>query len=179
MEMMAKTKTGFTLIEILVTLATLGIVVGIVVSTFLVTLTKSAKVKMVEAVESDGEYALRTIGRLLRGGKRAVLNSQGQACQADMNYIRVENPNGEWLEFGCLNEGLGESFIASYSATRSQRLTSPRVKLDNCQFNCFPGGVDQPDRVEIVFTLSQSELSLRVEEQALIDFQTMVTLRNY
>jgi len=156
----------------------LGIVVGIIVSTFLTVLTKSTKVKIVEAVENNGEYALRIMERTIRNAGEIIENSASppQVCEENMERIKIRNPDGSETEFFCF---LTEGYIAFSSASGDQRLTSPRVNLDSCQFNCFPGGVDQPDWVEITFTLSQSELSLRVEEQALIDFRTMVSLRNY
>ncbi|HUW21747.1 MAG TPA: type II secretion system protein [Candidatus Bathyarchaeia archaeon] len=170
---------GFTLIETLVTLTTLGMMLIMVISTFMTVLTKSVKVRVVEAVDNDGKYALRVMEQIIRNSLRIISNSEGETCQSGMNYLRVQDSHGNWAEFACLNEGLADGFIASSSASSDKRLTSPKVKLDNCYFNCISGDLSQPDRVEIYFTLSQIESTSRVEERSSNEFHTSVILRNF
>ncbi|MBN1263269.1 MAG: type II secretion system protein [Candidatus Pacebacteria bacterium] len=176
---MTKKTKGFTLLETLVSLGALGIVLTVTISAFLTVMTKSAKVRVVKAVESDGKYALRVMEQMVKGAISILPNSVGQTCVSGMDYLKIENLDGGITEFACLNEGTVDGFIASSSGSIDKRLTSPGVKLDVCSFDCQSGRFDQPDRVTISFGLSQRQATARVEEQADLNFETSVTLRNY
>ena len=181
--MTAKKIDGFTLIETLVSLAILGVVLTVSVSAFLTVLTRSTKVQVVRAIESDGQYALRIVEEMVKRAERVLTNFDGQDCEEAMNYLRIKNADGGITEFSCLDEGLVSGFIASSSGGalggEDRRLTSPMVRLDDCYFDCSSGGVDKPDQIGIYFTLSQSGDTSRVNEQAASVFQSAVTLRNY
>jgi prepilin-type N-terminal cleavage/methylation domain-containing protein len=187
-------KRGFTLIEMLISLSVLSIVLVAIISVFLTVLTKSAKIKILQRVENDGHYALRVMERMIRGATDILENSQSlpATCGSGMASIKIKTPGGGITEFACctaaagfptdvcLDDGLDQGYIASASAELGvQRLVSPLVKLDRCQFDCLGGGFEKPDQVIISFSLSQAGTPARVEEQASLDFQTRVTLRNY
>ncbi|MFC1790543.1 PilW family protein [Patescibacteria group bacterium] len=175
--MKKKLTKGFTLLEMLLTLASMGLILVLTTSTFLQVMVRSAKIRVVKAVEDDGRYALRIMEHLIRNARQI----RGP-CQVDMDSLTIVNYDEGVTTLECVNEGLIvpelDSYIASVSAI-SQRLTSPKVKLDSCSFSCVSGGVEEPDQVRITYTLSQEDIASRVEEQASVDFESLVTLRNY
>jgi prepilin-type N-terminal cleavage/methylation domain-containing protein len=175
---------GFSLIELLVALGILGIVVTVTVSTFLVVLTRSAKVRVESLVENEANYALTMMEGIIRGANEIVLNTGGQTCEPGMDYLRISDPPGTawdgWVEFSCYEEGLVTGYIGLLvEAGVQRRLTSPRLRLDSCRFDCVSGGFNAPGRVTISFSMSQAEASTRPEERASISFQTVATMRNF
>ena len=170
-----KISKGFTLIEILVVIGLLGIIVAVGSNMFFTTLKSSTKSKILTVVKQNGDYALTIMERLIRDSEKVIVNSDGVLCEAGMNKLKVKRLDGSEIEFTCEGEGTAGSLIASNSA----RLTSPEVKIDNCSFDCFSQGEFYPQIVKINFTLSQLAETIRVEEQAIIDFEATVTTRNF
>ncbi len=184
---MRKKPVGVSLIETLLALGIMAMVLTVIVSSFMIVMIRSAKVRVLKNIEEDGKYALRVIEQKLRSAKGVTTNGDGQDCESEMAFVKVEGVTGEKIEFGCLYEGTkdgrivyleGDDFIVDNDLLAS-RLTTPSVKVDSCSFSCTPGGFEAPDRIDISFRLSQAEVASRVEEQAVMDFQTTVVLRNF
>ena len=149
----------------------LVVVLTVVVSTFLVVITKSAKVKVFKTVESEGNYALGVMERTIRGAKEIV-----SSCSENMDTISVIDQSDEVVVFACIDEGTG----AGYLERDGNRLTSEAVVLDSCDIDCYPPGeIEKPHQVRVAFQLSQAEATSRSEEQATLTFQFIVSLRNY
>jgi hypothetical protein len=98
--------------------------------------------------------------------------------------LTIVNPDGGITTFNCC--GSSPNFlIASQSGSLScaaARLTGEAVKVNNCAgFFAVTSGEPsvRPDKVTIKFTLSQTAVASRPENQAAVDFQTTVVLRNY
>ncbi len=168
-------KTGFTLIEILVTVGILGMIAVIGSGMFFSILRGSTKTKTLQLVKQNGDYAISVMERMIRNAKS--VNGGGSS-------IAIVNPDGKTTTFNCCGSG-SNLMIASQSGTLSceeARLTSSEVKVDICSFEVTSGepGV-RPAVVKINFTLSQAPPAggARPEEQASINFQTTVSLRNY
>jgi len=162
-------KPGFTLIETVVTLAALAVLVTVTVSTFLTVMTKSTKVKVVKAVEGDGNYALAVMEQKIRGAKEVVCNGGTE--------IEATGFDDETTTFSCL---LGSGISFSSTGGESGNLTSIESQLTACLFECAPGGIEKSGQVKISFSLVQANASTtRVEEQAEIDFESLITLRNF
>jgi len=168
-------KSGFTLIEILVVVGILGIIAVIASNVFFTTLRSSGKTKALTTVKQNGDYALSVMERLIRDSQEVMTNSAGQYCVAGMKKIKVKRIDGTEVEFACEEEGTVNGRIASNSA----RLISSGVKVDQCSFDCESKGQFYPKTVTIKFTLSQSAVTTKPEEQASVNFQTTVSVRNY
>ena len=90
-----------------------------------------------------------------------------------MPKIKIKNPDDGSTEFACEPDK-----ISSNSAS----LTSDKVVpvAGTCYFDCEEGvSGTSPDKVTINFRLSQAGTVSRPEEEATVNFQTTVTLRNY
>lgn len=156
---------GFTLIEILVVVGILGIIAVVGSNMFFSILRGSTKTKILQLVKQNGDYAISVMGRMIRNAK-SVSGGGGS--------VTIINPDEMSTTFSC-----SDNTIASNSAS----LISSEVEVANCS-NVFTmldigeAGV-RPAVVKINFSLSQAGTPARPEEQASIDFQTTVSLRNY
>jgi prepilin-type N-terminal cleavage/methylation domain-containing protein len=176
------TRSGFTLMETLVSLGVLAIIVLVTISTFLTVMVKQSKVEVVKAVESDGKYAMRLMLFMIRNCRDILENTAGQTCPGgatSMSSIKIQNPDDGETEFFCASGHIASASAFPDGATEYYELTSSEVSLVDCNFSCTPGEFNKPDKVEIGFTLSQAGSSGRVEEEASLDFHSAVTTRNY
>jgi len=180
-----KTQRGFTLIEILVVVGILAIIAVISSNMFFTVFKSSGKTKVLTKVKENGDYALSVMERLIRDSQEVVINTDNKICESGMNYLKFKRTDGSTIEFGCLEEGTANGRIASNSA----RLTSSEVKVDSCSFDCscpvaYPNCTSEgtkfyPKTITIKFILSQIGATVRPEEEAIINFQTTVSTRNY
>lgn len=164
-------KNGFTLIEIIVVIGILGIIMVMGSNLFFSILRGSTKTKILQLVKQNGDYTITVMSRMIRNAREISGN-----CQLGMTNLAIQNPDGHETEFSCLEIGTTNGRIASNSA----RITSSDVKVDSCSFTCVNGEVGvSPAAVTINFTLSQAGVTTRLEEQASVNFQTTISLRNY
>jgi prepilin-type N-terminal cleavage/methylation domain-containing protein len=158
-------KQGFTLIEILVVVAIFGIIVVLGSSLFFSLLRGSTKSRILKVVRQNGDYALAVMGIMVRNAA-SLPNYSGSS-------ITIVNPDGGTTIFSC-----SSGRIASNGAS----LMSSEVKVNDCSsvfsLDLKEGGA-APAVMTIKFSLSQQAVAARPEEQALMNFQTTVSLRNY
>ena len=177
-----ETQRGFTLIETLVVVGIMAIVAVVSSNMFFTVFKSSGKTKVLTKVKENGDYALSVMERLIRDSQEVVTNTDNKICESGMNYLKFKRADGSTIEFGCLDEGEDNGRIASNSA----RLTSSEVKVDSCSFDCscYPDCTSEgtkfyPKTITIKFILSQIGATVRPEEEAIINFQTTVSTRNY
>jgi len=169
---------GFTLIEILIVVGVLGVIVGAGSTMFFSVLRGSTKTKVLQMVKQNGDYAISVMERMIRNAR---------SISGGGSSITIVNPDGGTTTFNCC--GSNPNFlIASESGTlrcEEARITSSEVKVNNCSnvFEVTPGILGlRPAVVKINFDLSRAEqagVTFRPEEQAVVNFQTTVSLRNY
>ena len=175
---MVNKNKGFTLIEILVVVGILAIIAVVSSNMFFTVFKSSGKTKVLTKVKQNGDYALTVMERLIRDSQEV-----SSSCTSGMASIKVKRFDGSEITFSC---DLAQGLIASSSG---QRLTSSEVKVDSCSFDCgcptaYPNCTSEgtkfyPKTVTIKFTLSQVGATVRPEEEAIINFQTTVSTRNY
>jgi len=170
---------GFTLIELLVVVAILATVGIVSANMFFQTLKGSTKAELTKQVKQEGDYAISIMEKMIRNAKSVESNCLSTGVVG--SSIMIKNPDQEITTFECTGSG-DEAHIASSSATATvTRLTTNKVKvLSDCgQFvKCTQSG-PSPPVVEVKFSLSQLGSPTRPEEQATVNFQTTVSLRNY
>jgi len=163
-------KNGFTLIEIMIVVVILGIIVVIGSGAFFSILRGSTKTKTLQMVKQNGDYAISVMERMIRNARILIYPTTDSTVAS----ITIENPDGGETVFSC------ESDRATISSNGAS-LLSNEVKVSDC--NIFEVTVGQPEvkpaTVKINFNLTQVEITNRPEEQAEVNFQTTVTLRNY
>ena len=173
---MKKGINGFTLIEILIVLGILAIIVVVGSNMFFTILKSSSKTKVLTEVKQNGNYALNVMARMIRNGKIGA----GE-CGANPDRITITNPDDGITTFHCCGS---PPMIASKSGSltcEQARLTSNKVQVSSScnDFISCTQAVGGPPVVTINFTLQQAGTAARPEEEALVNFQTAVTLRNY
>jgi len=164
-------KNGFTLIEIMIVVGILGIIAVVGSGTFFSILRGSNKTKTLQMVKQNGDYAISVMERMIRNA-RVLINP---TTNSTVSSITIKNPDGSTTIFSC---GGNPATIASNGAS----LLSNEVRVNDCN-NIFNVSVGQPGikppAVKINFSLSPAVSSSKPEEQAEVNFQTTVTLRNY
>ena len=167
--------TGFTLIELLVTVAILGTAGVIAANMFFQTLKGVSKAEIEKIVKQEGDYTISVMERMIRNSKN-VVDADSVCDDSDRANITITNQDDSTSFFECAGSG-DNAHIASNSA----RLTSNKVRVSsdcNSFVKCTQLG-SAPPVLEIKFNLSQAGSPTRPEEQASVNFQTTVSLRNY
>jgi len=158
-------KQGFTLIEILVVVTIFGIIVVLGSGLFFFLLKGSTKSRVLEVVRQNGDYALSVMGIMVRNASSLVSYSGSE--------ITIVNPDRGTTIFSCSGGRI---------ASNGANLIGDEVKVDDCSsifsLEVDPAGAT-PAVMTIRFSLSQKAVTARPEEQALMNFQTTVSLRNY
>lgn len=159
-----KEKSGFTLIEVLVSL-TVFVTVAFIGFNFLFSaISGSGKAEVLKDVRQNGSYALSVIDSVVRSASRL-------SCSKNPDSLTMWNPRGETTRFY-----LDDNKIASGSS--SLILTSSSVEVTDFLVACStePG---KPASVDVSFTVSKPGTDLRAGEKASQDFSTRIILRNY
>jgi len=157
---------GFTLIEVLVAVSLLGIVTATTTSLLLSSLRASQKSQALVEIKQSGDYAIKTISRMIRNAR--------EISDYSPTLIRLENPDGGETEFRC---EIGQNRIASNSA--SLTVQEENILLRECLFSYTPGtDIGEPDSVTVSFTLRKTAGG-PIAYDAEMDFQTTASLRTY
>lgn len=165
----SRSPTGFTLIEVLMTVFILGIVIVVGGNLFFSILKGASKTELTKEVKQNGDYAIGVMERMVRNAQSI------QTCTA--NNIVIKNLDGGQTEFKCLLEGEVTKIASGGAFLTSNNVTLGVSCPGSLSFSC-----DQtvaPPKVTISFTLYQKGSSTRPEEQAQVPFQTTVSLRTY
>ena len=176
-----KTRKGFTLIELMVVVSLFALVFAVGSGMFFSVIKNSNKIKNLNQVKQNGEYATSVMERMIRNARRVT-----DFDSVDNEWITIVNPDGGETTFACMAMAIdADPVIASASAFQGVdlynfSLIGSEVKTDNCSITVTNGVIGvKPAVVEISFTLVPTDTNLRAEEQVSVDFQTTVALRNY
>lgn len=156
-------KKGFSLIEMLASVAILSTIVALIVGTFFTNIRGQKKVTTLGYIKENGDYALLVIRRMIKNAKHL------ESCSS--NSIKISNPDGGETTFECSTDE-GDPAIASNSSS----LVSSGIILSDD--NCFDCDTDlSPPIIEVSFTLEADNENLL--ESASQNFSATITLRNY
>lgn len=157
---------GFTLIEMLVSVAILGTVGLISTQIFFTTLRGAGKADIIREVKQNGDYALTAMERMIRNsvGVSSLCNGTAQSS------LTIKNLDSKATTFS-----LAGGQIASNSGIF---LTNNKVSVSGLSFTCM-STLGKPDVVNISFTVVQANAGAGAEEVSGMDFQTTVSLRTY
>lgn len=169
---------GFTLIELLVVTAIILVIIGVISNLFFSSLRGSTRTTLLNEAKQNGDYALSTMERMIRGSVKLVT-----ACSStpvSLTEITIKNSDGGETTFVCPTSP--EVRIASNSATTVGYLTSSRVAVINCSFSCVKSGSTSSAMVKIIFSVTQGlvtpAVTFRPEENVSLKYETSVIIRN-
>lgn len=175
---MRKKLAGYTLIEIIIVVALLGIVMVMATGMFLNIMRGAVKSRALQEVKQNGNYVIMTMSRMIR-------NAMNVSCSGLSDRLVIENPDGMTTTFQCCL-GADNNFIASISGTMTcssegARMTGDNVTVTDCAsfINCTAG---PPPVIDIFFQLNhvyRGAGAVPPEESAASVFQTTVSPRNY
>jgi len=172
---------GYSLVELLVVVALTALLATGAVNVFVSTLRGGGKAVSISKVKGDGDFAITTMERLIRGGKNLP---QAQCASTTtpglVTDLIVDELNGTQRRyFSQLVAGVNRIAIDDDVVNPSnpiRYLTSSEVNLNPAQisFQCLSGGGFAGDKVTIDFTLQDRNNSSYSEQ-----FTSTVTLRNF
>lgn len=176
---------GFTLLEIMITTAIMGIIGMLISQVFFTTTRVNTKTELLKDMKQNGQFAMDTISRMIRAS--VEINSTCASSGSPGSSIQITNPDGHMTTFGCLlDASTGATRIASTSAYSglSDYLTSKNVTLSSSScasaslaFTCT-SSPDQPARVKVLYTLRQIGTPNDSFGTASQTFETTVSVRN-
>lgn len=171
--MLTANNKGFTIIELMVATAILGIIGVITASIFLVVVRSSTKSKIIKTLKQKGTFAIGVVERKIRGaeeiGDPNGIETIGDICDGlVMGSISIRSRDGLWTTFTC-----SASQIASDSANPA--ILVQNVDIDCSEFALCSFNPGETPKVTINFGLSQGE----AEQASSVQFRTTIIPRNY
>lgn len=172
---------GFTLIELIISIAIIAILGGVISQVFFQTTRSNAKSEILKEVKQNGDYALNVMQRMIRNSTE--ITSSCSDAGVSGTSLTITNPDLGTTTFQCLSSGSIQR-IASVSGGRIDYLTDSNVTLGGitCNTSTFETVCTSvrgiPNNVNISFTLSQIGTSAVITNPVSENFNAFVTLRN-
>lgn len=173
-----KKNNGFSLIELLVVVALIGMIGAITTQVFILALQTQGKSEIIKEVKQNGDYAMSVMESMIRNSSDILSVS----CNDTLNQITVQNPDGFNTVFDCTGSNIS-SISGSENADPTPTgapLTNSRVKVSSCTFRVVcPTPPINPKYVYIEYTVSQAGVGTGPKDTSSLNYQTTISLRNY
>ncbi|MBP9814661.1 type II secretion system protein [Candidatus Woesebacteria bacterium] len=170
-----KVSSGFTLLELIVSVAAIALMSTVLSQIFFTTLKTNTRTELLKEVKQNGDFAQESLTRLIQNAQslKTICDTVG----VESSSIEIINPDGNTTTLTCVDDG-DVARMASVSASQTEYLTSTNVTLGaNCTTSNFTfvckGGTAVPNSLSISFTLSHVNYDTFSST-----FQTTVTTRN-
>lgn len=177
----SNTQSGFTLLEMVVSIAIVAMMSVVLSQVFIVTLRTNTKTELLKDMKQTGELTLEAMVRLIQNAK-SVTTPCDYSGTTSQSITLVNQDNGE-TTLECVLDG-AITRLASTSAQGVQYLTTPNVTMggtscgtSTLEFVC-KGGAGVSSSVTVSFQLAQSGVAAGVFEQSSETFQTTAGMRN-
>jgi prepilin-type N-terminal cleavage/methylation domain-containing protein len=175
------TEKGYTLIELLITIAILATVGAIMVSILISTFRSSNKSQAISDLRQNGNYAISQMSKSIGFAKSfdgAKVNSGDvytTTCPVSgspqYKYLQVTSFDNGATVFSC-----SAGTIASNS---SSLIDTTSISVTNCFFTCSQPDASAPPTIDINFILNKINGGGLSENAGSVPFQTSVTVMNY
>lgn len=174
-------RSGFTLLEILVSMGIIGLLSVVMTQTLYTTARSNTKTEILKEVKQNGDFVIDVMSRMIRSS--LSVTSSCSSAGTTTSSLTITNPDGRSTTFGCLADS-GVTRVASTSSARTDFLTNSGVTAggsdcssSSLRFVCT-GSPGAATSVQIKLTLAQKGTPVAQFEKASATFQTSVTLRN-
>lgn len=193
-----KEQTGFTLVELLITIALISVILTVTVTIIIAALRTATKTDITTLIRQNGNYVTEQVSDTLRyasefdGVKVHASDSWTTDCSGSSslqyNYLSIKTQTGAPLVYYCGSDvtaptptptpdpnGYNTYPIASNGA---QLIDDSNIIVNSCYFTCTQtSSVDSPV-VGINFTLSHRTASSFAENQVSQTFNSNTVMRN-
>ncbi|OGG25178.1 hypothetical protein A3E42_01290 [Candidatus Gottesmanbacteria bacterium RIFCSPHIGHO2_12_FULL_40_13] len=168
---------GYSLIELLVVITLISVLGTLTAETFLLGIRAQAKSEVMKEVKQNADYVGQVIDNMVRNS----IDIEEAQCNSDTGQtLTIQNPDGNYTTFDCTGSVMSSISGIFPVPTVSLNLSSTRVAIEECNFRIIcPTPPLNPKYVFLNFKVSQTGSSLPKEQQASIEYQTTVSLRNY
>jgi type II secretory pathway pseudopilin PulG len=181
-------KKSFTLIEMIVVIATIGLVLPALFAIIFSILQQQVKIQRLSIVKREGDYALNVMENIIRNYGESIHSAtppteNNKICQSssleDASYFK--DKFGNWFRFylDTTNYISSESSVLNNGSRGSVSLNSSQTKISNFSVQCYRTALYSPPVINISFTISYNTSSSRGEETAFFNYQTKVKLKSY
>src|SRR3989338_6302737 len=119
-------ESGFTLLEMVVSLAIVAVVSVVLSQVFIATLRTNTKTEILKDTKQTGEIALETMVRLIQNAK-SVTTTCDYAGTTSQSIVLINTDDGQ-TTLACVLDGT-TTRLASTSAEGVQYLTTPNVTM--------------------------------------------------
>lgn len=172
---------GFTLLEVLISVAVMSVIGTIIAQSFFTTTRSSAKVEILKDTKQSGDFAMSVMERMIRNASDITTSCASTGTTVDS--ISIRSTDGGVTTFQCALNG-GVTRIASSSANGIVYLSATNVTLggtvceeSSLEFVCA-SNPSAGKSVKIQFSLSQKGTGGNQSERASTSFQTTINVRN-
>jgi type II secretory pathway pseudopilin PulG len=182
-------KKSFTLIEMIVVIATIGLVLPTLFAIIFSILQQQVKIQRLSIVKREGDYVLNVIENTIRNYGESIHSAtppteSNKICQSSSleNASYFKDKFGNWFRFylDTTNSISSESSVLNNGSPGSVSLNSSQTKITNFSIQCYKTSLYSPPVVNISFTIEYNTTSLRVEEKVTpLTYQTKVKLKSY
>jgi competence protein ComGC len=181
-------KKCFTLIEMIVVIATIGLVLPAIFAIIFSILQQQLKIQRLSIVKKEGDYVLNVMENTIRNYAVKIYSESSlktEMCTAENPTYRPSNSSDfffrdksdRWFNFY-----QNYNNISSNSANLSSpvNLNSSQTRITNFSIQCYKTALYSTAVINISFTIEYNTTSSRTEEKVPpLTYQTKVKLRNY
>jgi len=182
-------KKSFTLIEMIVVIATIGLVLPTLFVIVFVILQQQIKIQRLSIVKREGDYILNLMENTIRNYGESIHSAtppteSNKICQSSSleNASYFKDKFGNWFRFYLdTNNSISlESSVLNNGSQGSVSLNSPQTTITYFSIQCYKTALYSSPVINISFTIKYNTTSSRVEENiAPLTYQTKVKLRSY
>lgn len=191
-------KKSFTLIEMIVVIATIGLVLPALFAIVFSILQQQVKIQRLSIVKREGDYVLNIMENIIRNYGESIHSAippteSNKICQSSSleNASYLKDKFGNWFRF-CLSDQTGDcnasnkNYIASNSSILNAgnpgttTLNSSQTKISNFNIQCYRTALYSPPVIDVSFIIEYNTTSSRAEEKVTpLTYQTKIKLKSY
>ena len=186
----SKLGKSFTLIEIIIVIAIIGLVIPAVFSIIFVILNQQIKIYRLQQVKKEGDFVISSIENTIKNNTQSIYQEQAltsEKCGVSEAAYPVEysDPGGVNFYFKdkinkWFNYSLEGGKVSSSSADIGMiDLTTDKVTVSNFDISCARNSIYSPATISLSLTIAYQTSSTRVEETAVMTYNTKINLKSY
>jgi len=193
-----KLNKSFTLIEMIVVIATIGLVLPSIFAIIFSILQQQVKIQRLSLIKREGDYILNIMENVIRNYAESIHSAippteSNKICKSYSleTALYLKDKFGNWFRF-CLSDQTGncnasyKNYIASSSSILNNgnsgviTLNSSQTKITNFNIKCYQTSLYSPPVINVSFMIEYNTSSSRPEEKVTpLTYQTKIKLKSY